>query len=153
MALKINNNIVRENIEDQNGNIVGTIQFDPNDETIMKSMSDIIKNLTDKIQKQKEIGEINIDKLNNILETQEDFENSIEDLAKINQSIDLEYEAVKETIDSFAKIFGKETMDVITGGFVSLNNLKPLIEFISPYIKESRKAQTDKYLSNNSNVL
>lgn len=153
MALKINNNIVRENIEDQNGNVIGKIQFDPNDETIMKSMSDIIKNLTDKIQKQKEIGEINVDKLNNILETQEDFEGSFEDLAKINQSIDLEYAAVKETIDSFTNIFGKETMDVITGGVVSLNNLKPLIEFITPYIKESRKTQTDKYLSNNSNVL
>lgn len=153
MALKINNNIVREKIEDQNGNVIGEIQFDPNDETIMKSMSDIIKNLTDKIQKQKEIGKINVDKLNNILETQEDFESSFEDLAKINQSIDLEYAAVKETIDSFTKIFGKETMDVITGGVVSLNNLKPLIEFISPYIKESRKTQTDKYLSNNSNVL
>ncbi|HAB66597.1 MAG TPA: hypothetical protein DCE23_04435 [Firmicutes bacterium] len=153
MALKIYNKIVKENIEDKDGNVIGTIQFDPNDERIMKTLSDIIRNLTEKINKQKEVGDVNVNKLQQSLKNQDQFDDSIEDLLKVNQLIDLQYDAIKETIDSFAEVFGKETMDVITGGSVSLNNLKPLINFISPYVKNARKALTDKYLSKNSNVL
>lgn len=153
MALKINNEIIKEDIIDQKGNVIGVIQFNKNDEGIMKSLSDIIRNLTDKTNKQKAIGNVDVARLQKTLETEEDFEKSLEDLSKINQVIDLEHEAVKETIESFEKVFGKETMDVITGGCVSFNNIRPLIEFLTPYIKEARESQTNKYLSNNSNVL
>lgn len=150
MALKIKTNLVVEDILDEKGNKIGEIKFNPNDETIMKKMSDIIVDLTDKLNKQKEIGEIREIKEN--LNTLEEFESEKENIEKIVKTCDLQYEAVKNAIDNLADIFGKETMNVITGGAVSIDNLYPLIDFLLPYIKESRSKMVGKYTNGNSTV-
>lgn len=147
MALKINKSLVIENIEDNEGNVLGQIKFDPNDEKIMKKLSDTMMGITQKLNEQKKIGEIGEIKEFN-LDSTEEFEENLKQLEKINKTVDLNYEAIELAINNFADVFGKETMDIITGGSVSLENLKPLIDFISPYVKDSRKKLTDKYLKN-----
>ena len=152
MALKINKNIVRENIEDQNGNVIGVIQFDPNDEKIMKKLSDIVRDLTSKVEEQHKIGKIgDLKEIN--LNSIEEFEENAKNLEKLNKTIDLSYYAIENAINNFTDVFGKETMDAITGGSVSLENLKPLLEFITPYIEEARKKLTDKYLNDKNSTV
>lgn len=150
MALKIKRKIIVENIEDENGKVIGQLKFDPKDERIMKKLSDIIKDLTDKVDKINNIGEtheISNKELNN-LEEFNSFKNNIE---KISAKADLEYEGLKGIIDKLSEIFGQETMMAITGGSVSIENILPLIEFITPYIKEYRENLTGKYLNNAKN--
>lgn len=149
MALKIDFSYVEEDIVDKKGNVIGKIKFDPDDEKIMKKMSDILKDLTDRIKMQKDIGKINnIEKIDS--NSIEDFENALKDILKLNNTIDIEYYAIENAIKSFSDIFGKETMDIITGGSVSIKNLIPLIEFITPYVEKSRKKYKSKYLKNDS---
>lgn len=153
MALKISNSIVVEDIEDETGKKIGEIKFDPEDERIMKLISDTVRNLTKKLDEQKSLGELkSLEYLEEGIEDYETLQKSSEDIEKINKAIDLEYEAVAETIENFEKVFGKETMDIITCGSVSIKNITPLLNFISPYIKEYREKCVGKYKNGNSTV-
>ena len=153
MALKINNTIVKEDIEDLEGKKIGEIKFNPKDAKIMKLLSDTVRNLMAKLNEQKSLGEIkNLDNLENDLNSYEEFEENLDNLEKINKSIDLEYAAISETIENFEKVFGKETMDIITGGSMSIDNIVPLLEFVYPYVKEYRQEYIGKYTHGNSTI-
>lgn len=146
MALIIDDSIVIEEIKNKDGKLLGKIKFDPNDEKIMKSMSDIVRDLSNKLEQLKKIGKAK-EISEKEIETLEDFEKERENIKKINDSIDLEYEAVKNAINSFTEIFGKETMDIITNGSVSYKNIEPLIIFLKPYIAKARKGKVEGYLN------
>lgn len=153
MALKISNSIIVEDIEDTNGKKIGEIRFDPEDERIMKLLSDTVRNLTKKLDEQKSLGELkNLEYLEKEIEDYETLQKSAEDIEKINKAIDIEYEAIAETIENFEKVFGKETMDIVTCGSISIKNIVPLLNFVTPYIQEYRKKCVGKYKNGNSSV-
>lgn len=147
MAFKVTSNFVIEDIVDKDDKVIGQLRFDPKDEKIMKKLSDIIKDLTDKVDKINNVGEtheISTKNLDNLEEFNE-FKNNIE---KISTKVDIEYDALKGIIDKLSDVFGGDTMQLITGGSVSIENIIPLIEFITPYVKKYRENLTGKYMNN-----
>ena len=147
MAIKIKNNFIEENIEDENGKVLGKIKFNPNDTRIINKLTKIIKDLSDCLKNVKDLGEIPqiaTEKLTSL----EDFEKVSEDFEKISAGYELEAKAIDGVINDLIEIFGEETIDIFTGGSKDVTSLLPLIEFIMPHIKDAREGKVNKYLVN-----
>ena len=74
-----------------------------------------------------------------------------EDFEKIYKAISIEESAIGNTIDALSEIFGKETVELFTGGTYDIMALMPLIEFVTPYIKNARQQKVDKYIGKSNN--
>ena len=47
------------------------------------------------------------------------------------------------------EVFGKETIEIFTGGTQDIELLMPLLEFVMPYVKEARQKNVNKYIKSN----
>lgn len=145
MALKIKQNFIIEDIIDENGNILGQIKFNPSDSRIMARLTEIVKKCSGYINELKELS--NFKELSNTkLEKIEDFEKISNDFEKISEGFATEERAVDNIIENLSEIFGKETIDIFTGGTKDVESLLPLIEYILPYIKEARSKKVNEYM-------
>lgn len=144
MAFKINRTIVEEDIVDKEGKVLGKLRFDPKDSKIMNKMSDILKYITTEFKEAKNLKNIESIDIEN-LDSAEEFEKASESFENIHKAISIEHDSIKYVIDNLTDIFGEETMNIITGGSISLENVLPLIEFITPYVAEYRKELLGKY--------
>lgn len=152
MALTIKQNFVIEDINDENGNKLGEIKFNPNDSRIMAKLSKIVKDLDGYLKDMKKMGEFpNI--TDNKINTYEDFEKISKDFEKIYQGLNLEENAIAGVIEDLSEIFGKNTIDLFTGGTMDIMSLMPLIEFVIPYVKEARESKINQYIVNNNEVM
>lgn len=149
MALTARQNFIIEDIEDENGNKLGEIKFNPNDSRIMSKLTKIVNDLSYNLGKLKGMGEIpKIPK--DKLETLEDFEEVSDIFKTISTGFKIEEEAVDSVLTDLSEIFGKEAIELFTGGTKDVMLVMPLIEYILPYVKEARKTKMNKYLSKKS---
>lgn len=152
MALKIKNNFVREDIVDEKGNKLGELKFNPNDSRIMKTLSELVKDFSKRIKeldKLEKFEEIKKEDLKSI----EDFENVSKSFETIDKALDIEVEAVDKMINGLSEIFGKDTIELFTQGTKDAECLLPIIEFIEPYVKQTRQNKVNKYLDNKNDVM
>lgn len=152
MALKIKNNFVREDIVDERGNKLGELKFNPNDSRIMKTLSELVKDFSKRIKeldKLEKFEEIKKEDLKSI----EDFENVSKSFETIDKALDIEVEAVDKMINGLSEIFGKDTVELFTQGTKDAECLLPIIEFIDPYVKQTRQNKVNKYLDNKNDVM
>lgn len=152
MALKIKNNFVREDIVDERGNKLGELKFNPNDSRIMKTLSELVKDFSKRIKeldKLEKFEEIKKEDLKSI----EDFENVSKSFETIDKALDIEVEAVDKMINGLSEIFGKDTVELFTQGTKDAECLLPIIEFIEPYVKQTRQNKVNKYLDNKNDVM
>lgn len=152
MALKIKNNFVREDIVDEKGNKLGELKFNPSDSRIMKTLSELVKDFSNKIKeldKLEKFEEIKKEDLKSI----EDFENISKSFETIDKALDIEVEAVDKMINGLSEIFGKDTIELFTQGTKDAECLLPIIEFIEPYVKQARQNKVNKYLDNKNDVM
>lgn len=152
MALKIKNNFVREDIVDEKGNKLGELKFNPSDSRIMKTLSGLVKDFSNKIKeldKLEKFEEIKKEDLKSI----EDFENVSKSFETIDKALDIEVEAVDKMINGLSEIFGKDTIELFTQGTKDAECLLPIIEFIEPYVKQTRQNKVNKYLDNKNDVM
>ena len=154
MELKIKNKLVKEPIIDiDTGTTLGYITFNPGDAQIMKNLTEIIEKIASAIGTLKNSGEISsqeIEQLEGKIENVEDFENVSNILNKIGNKIKIESDTVIEVIDSLKKVFGTETINIITQNTYDIEMILPLIEFITPYVKEHREKSMAKYINDDS---
>lgn len=149
MAIKIKSSFITEDITDENGIKIGEIKFNPNDSRIMSKLTKIVNDLSDSLNKLKSMGDIpEIPKEN--LETLEDFEKVSSVFKTIGEGFDIEEKAVNSTINDLTEVFGKETIEVFTGGTSDISSLLPLIEYIIPFVKQARETKINKYIVNKS---
>lgn len=152
MSLIVKQNLIIEEIIDENGNKLGEIKFNPDDARIMSRLTKIVNDLTDTIKKIKEIGDIS--NLNDKkLETIEDFEKESDSFKKIYEAFNLQEEANTKAIEDLEEIFGKDTIELFTNGTKDVLTLLPLLEFITPYIKDSSKKRIEKYTKASTDVM
>lgn len=150
MAIKINNSFVTEKIEDENGNKIGEIKFNPNDSRIMAKLSKIIDDLGKALKEIDSIGDIpKIEEKD--LKSIEDFEKMASTFEKISKGFNIEEKAVDNVINDLSEIFGKETIELFTGGTKDIISVMPLIEYVIPFVKKSREGKVNKYISKNNN--
>lgn len=152
MALIIKNNLVKEDILDENGKKLGELKFNPNDSRIMKTLSELVRDFSkrikelDKLEKFEELGKED-------LKSVEDFERVGKSFETIDKALDIEVEAVDKMINSLSEIFGKETIELFTQGTKDAECLIPIIDFIEPYIKQTRQNKVKKYIDNKNDVM
>lgn len=147
MILQVKQKFVTEDIIDENGNKLGEIKFNPNDARIMGKLSKIINYLSDNLRELKKLGDmptISQEKLT----TLEDFEQVEDDINKLCKGIDIETNSIDNVFKDLSEVFGKETIDIFTGGTMDIDALMPLIEYVMPYVKEARTKKVNKYLNN-----
>lgn len=148
MSLIVKNKFVVEDIIDEKGMKIGELKFNPSDSRIMNKLSLIITDATSSMNKIKNIGNV-ADLSNKKLETIEDFENVQSDMEKICKGIDIESELIDRIFANLNEVFGKETIEIFTGGTQDIDLLIPLLEFVMPYVKEARQKGVNKYIKNN----
>ncbi len=148
MSLIIRNKFIREELKDENGNILGYLQFNPNDSRIMNKLSKIVNDLSKDLKQLNKFGELPV-LSNKKLENVEDFENVANDFEKINEALTIEGNAIDRVIEDLSEVFGKDTIELFTGGTKDIEAILPLIEFVMPYVKNAREKNMSKYLKNN----
>lgn len=145
MALTIKNKFVREDILDEEGNKIGEIKFNPNDSAIMKSLADILEDLSNSVKKLDEYKNIEIPKIDKSSPLEE-FEKVGSSIEKLSNMFNIEYEVVDNSIKSLEKIFGEDTINCFTGGTKDIETLIPLIDFIAPYVRKNRTKKVEQYI-------
>jgi len=146
MALNIKRKfVVEELFDEETGEKLGELKFNPNDARIMGKLSKIIHDLTESMNKLNSLGEMPTISDNN-LETVEDFEREKDNIQKICTGIDLESNSISGVIEDLNEVFGKETVDIFTGGTNDIEALMPLLEFVMPYVQKARGEKVNKYL-------
>ena len=144
MKLTVKNTVIREDITDERGNVIGKIEFDPTDATIYKKFLSLISIIEEKAKTERQIGNLqdipNI-KLNNIDEIQKyrGIFNNLE--KKIDNYIEIE-QTIKDICN---EIFGNvsDTFDKVSK---SLDPYIQLIEWATPYFKSGREDKLKEYL-------
>lgn len=151
MALVVKQNFIIEDITDVLGNKIGEIKFNPNDARIISRLTKCMKELNCYLKDIKGLGDINIS--TEKLQTIENFENASKDIEKLAKGFDIEEKAMNGVIEDLTSIFGKETIDIFTGGTSDVMLLMPLLEFVMPYVQQVREGKVKKYiLQNDENV-
>lgn len=145
MTLTIKNKFVREDILDEKGNKIGEIKFNPSDSTIMKSLADILEDLSNSVKKLDEYKNIEIPKIDKT-SSLEEFEKASSSIEKLSSMFNIEYEVIDRSIKALENIFGEDTINCFTGGTKDLESLVPLIDFIAPYVQKSRTKKVEKYI-------
>ena len=148
MSLIVKNKFVVEDIIDEKGMKIGELKFNPSDSRIMYKLSQIITDATNSMNKIKTIGNV-ADLSNKRLETIEDFENVQSDIEKICKGINIETDLIDRIFANLNEVFGKETIEIFTGGTQDIELLMPLLEFVMPYVKETRQKNVNKYIKSN----
>ena len=145
MALKVKQNLVKENIEDENGNILGELKFNPNDSRIMTKLSKIAKNVSDAISKLNSL-KADVELTNIDINNTDDFEKTSKSFDKIYNLLNIEENTIDEIINDLSDVFGKDTIEIFTGGSKDISTLMPLLDFIIPYVQEARNQKVSKYI-------
>lgn len=153
MAIKIKNSFVEENIEDEKGNILGVLRFNPNDTRIVSRLTKCAENAEKALKELKKIG--NISDLSTVnIESVEDAEKISDDISKMNQALEIEEKIITNTLSELEEIFGKETVDLFTQGTKDIESIMPILDFAMPYVKKARQNKVKKYnAKNKSNVM
>lgn len=144
MAITIKDRFIKEDILDERGNKIGEIKFNPNDANIMKKLSKIINDLENGLE---ETNKITIPKLKEgKMKTSEDFEQAGITFKKIDEVLTIADNVICGILDDLIEIFGKETIEIFTGGTKDIDSLNPLLEFVLPYVKEAREKKINNYI-------
>ena len=150
MTVKIQSKFVIEDIVNENGEKIGKIKFNPNDSRIIGKLSKVMNDLKKAMDEINDIGKIS-DIPKTKLDSISDFEELSKTLEKVTNAISIEENVIASVIDDLSEVFGKETIELFTGGAYDIISLMPLIEFVTPYIEKARKQKVDKYLAKESN--
>lgn len=150
MTLIAKQNFIVENIFDEKGNILGQIKFNPNDSRIMSRLAKCMNDLKLSIEEMDKIGDIHLSAEE--LKTTDDLYRFSEDIDKASRTFEIEEKAIQGIIDDLSDIFGKDTIEIFTGGTCDVELLNPLLEFVMPYVHEYRNNKVEKYLPKQEEV-
>lgn len=152
MALIIKEKFIKEDILNENQEKIGELKFNPNDNNIIYKLSKIVKNLTDHMDKIK-----NMDKLPEIQvkepKTAEEFEKMAETFNKLNERLEIEDEAITSVFKDLEEVFGKETIELFTKGTKDIDSIMPLVEYVIPIVEEARNKKVSKYVNIANDVM
>ena len=148
MKIIVKNKLIKENIFDEDGNKIGELVINPNDNRIMNKLYKIVQDAQLALKRIDKLGKMpDVEKLKNTTLT------SIEDFEKVSDDIDLlckggqiETDTIEGIFQDLYEIFGKDTINAVTQGTQDLEMIEPIMEFVKPYIEQSRKEKMQKYL-------
>lgn len=152
MAIIVKNKFIEEEIKDEKGNVLGVLRFNPDDIRIMNRLVECVDLAEKGLKKIKEM-EKGIPKIEKTqIETIEDAESMSEYFEKTNEALKVEEECSDKVINELSEIFGKDVVEMFTGGTKDITSLYPILEFVMPYVKKARTTKMNKYLKKNNDV-
>lgn len=155
MAIVIKSKKIKEDIADENGNVLGSISYNPEDTTTYTKLTDIMNDLlkiSDEMKSLDRLEKLPENELKDIDEF-EKYRNDFNTMNEVLHKCDDRIENIKKTVD---EIFGIGTCKIIMEDSNDVDMLVPLIEEVIPKFKNARKGKVDKYISkkkNNSDVM
>ena len=57
-----------------------------------------------------------------------------------------------KVINELSEIFGKDVVELFTGGTKDVSSVEPILEFVMPYVKKARTTKMNKYLKKNNDA-
>ena len=149
MAITVKNNKISEEIVDENGKVLGKIEYDPSDTKAYNELLNIINETLEIKNKITEVPNIDDKSINTI----EDLEKNRDIFNKILEVSNYSSDKIKNITERLDSIFGVGVCDIFLQGTQNLNYLEPLINGVLPNFKEARQGKIDKYLSDESDVM
>lgn len=152
MAIIAKSKNIKENIEDENGNLLGTISYDPEDIKSYRILMDIVNLISDMSKNAKNLNKLELigdSKINNP-EDFEKYDELFKECQKDFHSIDDGIEVIKNNIDD---IFGEGTSYIMMGSGHNVELLMPLLDEVMPKFKSARENKLNSYLDNGSQVM
>lgn len=149
MAITVKNNKISEEIIDENGKVLGKIEYDPSDTKVYNELLNIINETLEIKNKITEVPNIDDKSINTI----EDLEKNRDIFNKILEVSNYSSDKIKNITERLDSIFGVGVCDIFLQGTQNLNYLEPLINGVLPNFKEARQGKIDKYLSDESDVM
>lgn len=151
MAIVVKSKNIVESIEDEKGNLLGKISYNPEDLKAYQKLTHIIDSINNIKNNSNNLNSLSTIKdeditLDNFDEHKELFDGVKSDLDIINTEI----ENIKKDID---EIFGEGISNIFMGNSNDLELLMPLIDDVMPKFQANRKEQVNKYLNNTETVL
>lgn len=144
-AIKIKSKNKTLDLENDNGDIIGKITFNPEDigaYNELLAIGDIIAKISNKYDSIEEIQDIPQGKL----DSAEQYKDTQNTFSLIGNFTDYVVKQIDIISDKLNKIFGKDTSELIFQGSHDLELLSDFIEAVIPYFKSAKKERTDKYL-------
>ena len=146
MAIVIKNKNIKEELVDDNGNVLGYISYNPEDTSTYTKLCNIMENILQINDKSKVIGKVK--KMPEHIENLEEFDEYREEFKKIKDFFDFQDSKIDEIIKSINDIFGEDTCKIIMGNSKDIELLVPLIDEVMPKFKKARENKANKYLDN-----
>lgn len=148
MKIIVKNKLIKEDIFDEDGNKIGELVFNPNDNRIMNKLYKIVQDAQLALKKLDKLGKMpDVEKLkNSTLTSIEDFEKVSDDIDLLCKGGQIETGTIEGIFQDLYEIFGKDTINAVTQGTQDLEMIEPIMEFVKPYIEQSRKEKMQKYL-------
>lgn len=148
MKIIVKNKLIKEDIFDEDGNKIGELVFNPNDNRIMNKLYKIVQDAQLALKRLDKLGKMpDVEKLkNSTLTSIEDFEKVSDDIDLLCKGGQIETDTIEGIFQDLYEIFGKDTINAVTQGTRDLEMIEPIMEFVKPYIEQSRKEKMQKYL-------
>lgn len=148
MKIIVKNKLIKEDIFDEDGNKIGELVFNPNDNRIMNKLYKIVQDAQLALKRLDKLGKMpDVEKLKNTTLTSiEDFEKASDDIDLLCKGGQIETDTIEGIFQDLYEIFGKDTINAVTQGTQDLEMIEPIMEFVKPYIEQSRKEKMQKYL-------
>ena len=148
MKIIVKNKLIKEDIFAEDGNKIGELVFNPNDNRIMNKLYKIVQDAQLALKKLDKLGKMpDVEKLkNSTLTSIEDFEKVSDDIDLLCKGGQIETDTIEGIFQDLYEIFGKDTINAVTQGTQDLEMIEPIMEFVKPYIEQSRKEKMQKYL-------
>lgn len=151
MAITVKNKNIKENLVDEEGNILGSISYNPEDIRAFRKLSDIL-DFINKMSKNtnylNQLGKIPDKEI-----SLDDFSEYEELFNGVHNELHTIDDLIEETKTSVDEIFGEGTSYILMGNGGDLDLLMPLLDEVMPKFKSEREEKVNQYLDNNESVL
>lgn len=149
MAIKLKSKNVSVNVENENGEVIGKISFNPDDigtyNAVMAIGSEIGK-IDDKYKGVGDIADIPQEKLTEI----KDFDEVRGTINRVLDFTSYTVERIDEIAKQIDKAFGEGTSKLILQGSHDVEALQAFLEGITPYFKSAHNKRVNKYLKDDN---
>lgn len=145
MAIKLKSKNVSVDVEDEKGEVIGKVTFNPDDigtYNAIMAIGDEIYKIDDKY---KGVGEIKDIPTGELTEPK-DFDEVRTTLNKVIDFTSYTVEHVDKIAKEIDKVFGEGTSELIMQGGHDIENLQAFLEGITPYFKDAHDKRINKYV-------
>ncbi len=145
MAIKIKSKKVSVDVENEKGEVIGKITFNPEDIGTYNALMEIGDEIYKIDDKYKGVGELKGIPEGELTE-KKDFDEVRTTLNKVIDFTSYTVERVEKIAEKIDKVFGEGTSQLILQGGHDIEGLEAFLKGITPYFKDAHDKRVNKYV-------